>query len=179
MPNSIVSLFPTPAALLDATEIEVERAVLRVYQERADDQLRRMTTAQAIAIELFETGGYPYDAVKRSDIDRLIGRVSRKLEDAGLIEEPDYMNGKNGYRRITDEGRRTISKVDFVAAKVRSQFSREMFHPSLPDTAWNAFRSGDYDTAVFEAFKAVESAVRSRWRRYWWRIASPGAPERR
>jgi uncharacterized protein (TIGR02391 family) len=121
-----------------------------------------MTTAQAIAIELFETGGYPYDAAKRSDIDRLIGRVSRKLEDAGLIEEPDYTNGKNGYRRITDEGRRANSTVDFVAAKVRSQFSREIFHPSLPDAAWNAFRSGDYDTAVFEAFKAVESAVRKK-----------------
>jgi hypothetical protein len=25
--------------------------------------------------------------------------------------------------------------------------------------AWNSFRSGDYDTAVFEAFKAVEGAV--------------------
>ncbi len=162
LPNSIITLFPTPEALLAAPEIEVERAVLRVYQERADDQLRRMVTAQTIAAELFATGGYAYDAAKRNDIDRLIGRASRRLEEAGLIEEPDYMNGKNGYRRISDEGRKAISKVDFVAAKVRSQFSREMFHPSLPAAAWNAFRSGDYDTAVFEAFKAVESAIRKK-----------------
>src|SRR5262249_54743820 len=27
------------------------------------------------------------------------------------------------------------------------------------DAAWNSFRSGDYDTAVFEAFKAVEAAI--------------------
>jgi HEPN domain-containing protein len=42
---------------------------------------------------------------------------------------------------------------------IRSRFSREIFHPLLPDAAWNSFRSGDYDTAVFEAFKAVETAV--------------------
>ena len=37
-----------------------------------------------------------------------------------------------------------------------------MFNRLLPDAAWNAFRAGDYDTAVFEAFKAVESAVRKK-----------------
>jgi hypothetical protein len=162
LPNSIITLFPTPEALLDATEIEIERAVLRVYQERADDQLRRMTTAQAISNELFETGGYPYDVGKRNDIDRLISRASKALEDARLIQEPDSYNGKNGYRTISEEGRRAVSKIDFTAAKVRGRYSREMFHPSLPSAAWNAFRSGDFDTAVYEAFKAVESAVRKK-----------------
>jgi hypothetical protein len=78
LPNSIITLFPTPEALLHATEIEIERAVLRVYQERADDQLRPMTTAQAISNELFETGGYPYDVGKRNDIDRLISRPRKR-----------------------------------------------------------------------------------------------------
>jgi hypothetical protein len=162
LPNSIITLFPTPEALLHATEIEIERAVLRVYQERADDQLRPMTTAQAISNELFETGGYPYDVGKRNDIDRLISRASKALEDARLIQEPDSYNGKNGYRTISEEGRRAVSKIDFTAAKVRGRYSREMFHPSLPSAAWNAFRSGDFDTAVYEAFKAVESAVRKK-----------------
>jgi hypothetical protein len=162
LPNSIITLFPTPDALLDATEVEVERAVLRVYQEYSDDQLRRMATAQAIANKLFETGGYPYDVGKRNSIDRLISRASKKLEDAGLIEEPDSANGKNGYRQISDEGRKSVSKDDIIAAKVRSQFSRDMFHPSLSTAAWNSFRSGDYDTGVFEVFKTLESAIRKK-----------------
>ena len=162
MPNSIFSLFPTPNELLAASEIDVERAVLRVYQERTDDQLRRMTTAQAIANELFETGGYPYDIGKRNEVNRVINRASKKLEDAGLIQEPDPYNGKNGYRTISDEGRKALGRTDFIAAKVRAQFSREMFHPSLPNAAWNSFRAGDYDTAVFETFKALESAIRKK-----------------
>ena len=151
-----------PDALLSATEIEVERALLRVYQEHTDNPLRRMVTAQSIANELFETAGYPYDVGKRNNVDRLIGKVSKRLEDAGLIEEPDSYNGKNGFRVVSEEGRKAVGNIDFVAAKIRSQFSREIFHPSLPNAAWNAFRSGDYDTAVNEAFKALESSIRKK-----------------
>lgn len=45
---------------------------------------------------------------------------------------------------------------------MRSKFTREMLHPRLPDAAWNAFIVGDYDTAVFDAFKSVEVAVRTK-----------------
>lgn len=163
MPSSILTLFPTLEAFLDAMPIEIERAVLRVYQERTDDQLRRMTTAQSIAAGLFETDGYTtLDAAKRNEVDRRIGRASKTLEDAELIQEPDTYNGKNGFRIISDKGRRALAEIDFAAAKVRSRYARDMFHLSLPSAAWNAFRSGDYDTAVYEAFKAVESSIRKK-----------------
>ena len=162
LPNAINVLFPTADALLGATELEVERAVLQVYQEHTNHQFRGMTTSQTIADQLFEIGGYAYEVGRRNSAHRLISRASKKLEDAGLIEEPDSHNGRNGYRTISEKGRRAVSEIEFIAAKVRSQFVREMFHPSLPDAAWNSFRSGDYDTAVFEAFKAVESAVRKK-----------------
>lgn len=162
MPNSINALFPAAAAFLDAAETDIERAVLRVYLEHTDQPFRGMTTAQNIATQLFETGGYAYEVGVRNRIDRAISRATRKLEDAGLIEEPDFHNGRNGFRIISQRGREVVAANDYEAAKVRSLVSREMFHPSLPDAAWNAFRVGDYDTAVFEAFKAVESAVRKK-----------------
>jgi hypothetical protein len=67
-----------------------------------------------------------------------------------LIEEPDSYNGKNGYRIISEKGRTAVNETDILAAKARNQFPPEVFHSSLPDAAWNSFRSGDYDTAVFE-----------------------------
>jgi hypothetical protein len=160
VPNTINAQFPTADALLAAPEIEIERAVLRLYQERDRDQFRRMTTPQSIGVELFEHGGYAHDIAKRNAIDRAISRAARRLEDAGLIEEPDSYNGKNGYRVISDRGRSTVTNIDLVAAKIRNQFPREAFHPSLPDAAWNSFRVGDYDTAVFETYKGLESATR-------------------
>jgi hypothetical protein len=160
--NSITTLFPTPDLLIQASEAEIDQAVLRVFLERTDDQLRRMTTAQAIATELFDRDGYPYDQGKRMEIDRAINRASKRLEHAGLIEEPDSANGKNGYRVVSQEGRRVVTISDFAAAKVRSGFTREMFHPSLPNAAWNSFRAGDYDAAVFDAFRAIEIAVKKK-----------------
>jgi len=72
------------------------------------------------------------------------------------------MNGKNGHRIVSQKGRAADTEFNFAAAKVRARFMRDMFSSSLPDAAWNSFRVGDYDTAVFEAFKAVEVAVRKK-----------------
>jgi uncharacterized protein (TIGR02391 family) len=157
-----MTLYPTADLLLKASQIDVERAVLRVFLQCSDDQFRRMTTSQVIANELFAVGGYAYDATSRNAVDKAIGRAAKNLEDGGLVEAPDPDNGKSGYRVISAEGRKAVTETDYKAAKVRSALTREMFHPSLPDAAWNSFRSGDYDTAVFEAFKAVEVAVRKK-----------------
>jgi uncharacterized protein (TIGR02391 family) len=37
---------------------------------------------------------------------------------------------------------------------------KDLLHPTLVSKAWPIFLSGDYDTAVFQAFKEVEIAVR-------------------
>jgi uncharacterized protein (TIGR02391 family) len=60
------------------------------------------------------------------------------------------------------EGRQACKATDYIGVRMWTKFTREMFHPSLPDAAWNAFSVGDYDTAVFEAFKSLEVAVRTK-----------------
>ena len=102
------------------------------------------------------------DVRKRNEVGKAIGRAWKGLEDSGLIEEPDSYNGKNGFRIPSEKGKAADAVSDIAGAKIRSNFGREMFQPSLPDAAWNAFRAGDYDTAVFEALKAVEIAVRKK-----------------
>jgi hypothetical protein len=64
-----------------------------------------------------------------------------------------------GYRVISEKGRKEVTAVEYVAAKIRRIFKREMFHPPLTDAARNAFCNSDYETVGFEALKAVESAV--------------------
>jgi hypothetical protein len=60
-------------------------------------------------------------------------------------------NGKNGFRVPSAEGRQAHKATDYIGVRMRTKFTREMFRPSWPDVAWNAFSVGDYDTAVFEA----------------------------
>lgn len=160
--TTIVDLYPSADRLLELSEGELERVLLRYVVAVTDDQMRRMGTRDAVITGLYGRGGYEYDFQKHDAVQKAIIRGWKALEDADLIEEPDPANGKNGYRVVSKKGRSANAAIDFAAVKVGGQFTREMFHSSLPASAWNAFRSGDYDSSVFEAFKAVESAVRKK-----------------
>lgn len=162
MGNIIIELFPTADRFLEALDVERERAILRRIVEYCADQMHPMITRAALCNQLYETGGYVYDHVKKIAVEKAFARTWKALEDAGLIEEPDPMNGKNGYRVPAPAGVSAATTPDLAAIKVVARFTRDMFHPFLPDAAWNAFRSGDYDSAVFESFKAVEVTVRSK-----------------
>jgi hypothetical protein len=111
---------------------------------------------------LFDSGGYAYSIQARSDVQRVIARAWKGLDYAGYIEEPDPDNGKNGYRVPSAKGRSAHAATDYTGVRMRSNFIRDMFHPALPDAAWNAFTVGDYDTAIFEAFKSLEVAARTK-----------------
>jgi uncharacterized protein (TIGR02391 family) len=158
--NVIIAHYPTIEQLRLAPELEVERVLLRAVVEYCADGMHPMVTRDTIPTLLLEAGGYAYNAQARSDLERVIARAWKALENAGFIEEPDSYNGKNGFRVPSAEGRQAYKATDYIGVRMRTKFTREMFHPSLPDAAWNAFSVGDYDTAVFEAFKSLEVAVR-------------------
>jgi uncharacterized protein (TIGR02391 family) len=159
---AILTAAPTADQLLGLPQTELERILLRAVVEYCNDHLWGNPTRDGIATLLFSRGGYDIDQAKRTAVQKAINRAWKALEDADLLEEPDPINGKNGYRVPTRQGREIGSTFDLDAAKARRRFTRDMLHPSMPESSWNAFQSGDYDTAVFEAFKAVESAVRKK-----------------
>lgn len=165
MPNPpitiITNIYPTPEAFLELSEVEVERVLLHCVAAASADRLRRMAHRDGIFNELTAAIGYQCDFRQREAIEKSILRAWKVLEDTDLIEEPDSTNGKNGHRVISEKGKAALKAADLSAAKIRGQFKREHF-PFLPDASWNALRAGDYDTAVFEAFKAVEAAVRKK-----------------
>jgi uncharacterized protein (TIGR02391 family) len=160
--NSIVMQYPTPEQLVSAPPVDVERVLLRHVVEYCSDGMHPWITRDTAIIQLFEPGGYAHSLQAKADVSKVISRAWKKLEDRLFIEEPDTYNGKNGFRKPSEEGRQANAAADYAAVSARSKFTRDMFHPDLPDASWNAFSSGDYDSAVFEAFKAVEALVRKR-----------------
>jgi uncharacterized protein (TIGR02391 family) len=160
--NAIIAQYSSAEQLVAAPVREVERILLRYIVEYCADGMHPMVTRDAISNGLFDTNGYPYSIQARTDVQRVIGRAWKGLDDAEFIEEPDPDNGKNGYRVPSAMGKIAHAGADYEGARMRSKFTREMFHPALPDAAWNAFTVGDYDTAVFAAFKSLEVAVRTK-----------------
>ena len=62
---------------------------------------------------------------------------------------------------VTRRGRRLATRAAFDAFRDASRLPRGQLHPLVADRVWPAFLHGDYDTAVFQAFREVEVAVRS------------------
>src|SRR5262249_31151383 len=124
----ILSLFPTPDRLLESTDIELDRALLQYVATATDDPMRAVgITREGAVISLFERGGYDCPHGTKVEVQKVVGRAWKRLEDSDLIEEPDPDNGKNGYRVVSQKGRAALEGTDLAAAMTRNAFTREMF----------------------------------------------------
>jgi uncharacterized protein (TIGR02391 family) len=71
--------------------------------------------------------------------------------------------GETGdWRFITRRGEKILQDEDFKAYVKGSLLSSETLHPILVRKVKPLFLRGDYDTAIFQAFKAIEVEVRKK-----------------
>jgi uncharacterized protein (TIGR02391 family) len=158
--RELITAAPNADALLALTESELQLVLLGQVRAISDDPVRKMLTFDGAIGDLFYSGHYAQE--KRDPVTRAVKRAWKALETAELIEEPDSTNGKAGYRVISAKGRTANTNVDLAAARVRRWLTPDLVHPKLHKACLNAFRTADYDTAVFEAFKTVEAEVRKK-----------------
>jgi len=59
------------------------------------------------------------------------------------------------------QGESLKTRLDVEAYRTRARFPKELLHSVVAEKAWPLYIRGDYDTAVFQAFKEVEVAVRT------------------
>ena len=61
---------------------------------------------------------------------------------------------------VTRRGQRIQTSEDLKAYRNADLLPKGQLHPIIAQKVWSIFLQGDYDTAVFQAFKQVEVAVR-------------------
>ena len=61
---------------------------------------------------------------------------------------------------VTRRGKRIQTSEDLEAYRKTDLLPKHQLHPVIAQKVWSIFLQGDYDTAVFQAFKQVEVAVR-------------------
>ncbi|MDG5487690.1 TIGR02391 family protein [Sphingomonas sp. BGYR3] len=93
-------------------------------------------------------------------------QLTQQLEEA-IAEAWSWMEAQSliaskgdSWQFVTRRGRAVASQVAFADFRKACLLPRELLHGSLAASAWRNFIRGNYDTAVFEAFKGVEEAVR-------------------
>ncbi len=82
------------------------------------------------------------------------------LKNEGLIaSEPDTERRLNQVF-ITRRGQKFKTPQDVEVYRKKTLLPKELLHPAIVDKVWLLFLQGDYNSAVFQAFRSVEIAVR-------------------
>lgn len=67
-----------------------------------------------------------------------------------------------GWHFITRRGKKMRNRAELSAYTNSVILPRKLLHPTIAESCWSAFLRGSYDTAVFQAFREVEVAIRDR-----------------
>jgi len=92
--------------------------------------------------------------------------VQRAIMEAWVWLEPELCIAlkpmSQGIYFVTRRGKQLADSQDTSAYKRATLLPKEFLHPVIAQKIWSAFIRGEYDTAVFQAFKQVEVGVRKK-----------------
>jgi uncharacterized protein (TIGR02391 family) len=80
---------------------------------------------------------------------------------AWLVREGLLIATKDDTYLISRRGRKLKGRQDVEAYRKSNALPKGSLHPVIADRVWPDFIRGEYETAVFQAFKEVEVAVRA------------------
>lgn len=150
--RSIHELLPDGALLLQLTPEELGPYLLEFLNDTDSNALNRHNIGLNHFVEA-------YRRPLQKEISRALMEAWMWLEREGFVA-PEPADSGNWYF-LTRRGRSLRNHLDVDAFRRANRLPRGDLHPKLSDKVWPAYLRGDYETAVFQAFKEVEVAVRA------------------
>ena len=99
-------------------------------------------------------GGYPQEL--RGHVAKALMEAWNWMIQAGILAP----TGDNQWHFVTRRGRLLKDRAGVAKFRNTVLLPRQLLHPVIEQRSWSAFLRGDYDTAVFQAFKEVEIQIR-------------------
>jgi uncharacterized protein (TIGR02391 family) len=153
--TSLPELVPDPKVLLTLQPEELGGAVLvdlNTTDSRADPY--------SYVYFMFQMPREDYPQEHKPAIEIAVLEAWSWLVQAGLLAEKHNPAGPREFF-VTRRGRDIDSIEDFQRFREASILPKDLLHPLIAEKCWLTFVRGDHDTAVFQAFKEVEVAVRT------------------
>ena len=147
-------LFPNPETLLALEPEELGGVVLEYLN--AERNPRNLVSPTTIAVHQ-AIEGYPQQYRRR--ITEALAEALTWLAREGLIAHDPEQPGD--WHFITRRGRSMNKAADVKAYRDSAILPAKLLHPVIASRVQAAFLRGEYDVAVFQAFREVEVAVRS------------------
>ncbi|NQE61517.1 TIGR02391 family protein [Caulobacter sp. RHG1] len=160
---TVPKLIPEIDALLGLAPEEVAQAVLTSANALTQNGL--FSALSVIGAETIYGRGYSgevgYPRAREAEINEALGTAWLWLEINMLIMPAPGANGQNGHRQLTRRGRELLAAPEaFQSFRQAAAFPKALLHPAIADAVWLDLARGDFQVAVFRAFRAVEEAVR-------------------
>lgn len=150
----LFDLVPDADAVLALKPEELAGVVLEYLNGLPGEDQKRILVTQNFG-QRSTAAGYPED--KKDEILRALMEAWVWLKREGFLAPRP---GEGEWQFVTRRGARMRSASDVKAYRHQNLLPRAQLHPRIAQKVWSAFLRGDYDTAVFQAFKEVEVAVR-------------------
>jgi uncharacterized protein (TIGR02391 family) len=159
----LVDIIPDPDALLALEPDELGLRLLPVLAtwRQQGAQLQPNQFIPSI-VGSANNPDYPaqYPSNRRAEIEQALREAWAWLEgQALLVHDPGWM-GPHEIRKLSRRAKRLAAEPDARRVLSFRRIPKESLHPKFREDVWELFHRGKYDTAVFEAMKAVEVAVR-------------------
>jgi hypothetical protein len=101
---------------------------------------------------------YPSD--RRDEAAEVVIEAWAWLEAQALLVPARNQIGNSPWRVLSRRAKTLTTPAAYTGFRLGSLLPKELLHPALPPQVWPSFMRGDYDTAVFQAMRQVEIALR-------------------
>lgn len=156
MPGSLYDFFPDADALLALEPEELAGIVLEFLNSFGPDYNGHFLNSHNFSLPN-TVDGYP--EAKKEEILKVLMEAWGWLDREGMLApRPGSFN--KGWVFITRRGRRVSNREGLEGYRHSNLLPRQLLHPVIAQRVWSSFIRGEYDTAVFQAFKEIEVAVR-------------------
>lgn len=151
MAKTIYSIIPNPEDLLAMEPEEIAGIVLEHLNAAYPGEVNLQTFSSVTTVK-------EYPPEYRDILLRALMEAWVWLEREGLVVQKPWEMGKWFF--ISRRGYRMRQASDLEAYRKANLLPKDSLHPVIKAKVWGIFLKGDYDTAIFQAFKEVEVAVR-------------------
>jgi uncharacterized protein (TIGR02391 family) len=156
MPRRLAALIPDANDLLELEPEELGGVLLRALKAPAGPMGDNRIMLYNFVVGLRQVEPI-YPSPQVNSVIRAISEAWQWLRNEGLLAP---IGDNETLEFVTRKGLAIETAEDFSSFRQAARLPRESLHPLVSQSAWRNYIRGAYDTAVFEAFKAVEEAVR-------------------
>jgi hypothetical protein len=156
--RTLLDLFPDPKDLLALPPEELGAILLELLPPMMQAAGVTFSDIEGLVFPHFARGA-GYDHLWHDQVSLALAEAMAWLEVLGLlIRNPGQPN--SSWYILTRRARTLRSPLDLERYLKARTLPTELVHPEIADKVLSLYRQGEYDTAVFQAFRLIEVALR-------------------